>query len=36
MNIPDGVILSISSFDIKNDELNSLTNPLGFVLFKEI
>ena len=32
MNIPDGVILSISSFDIKNDEVEFLgqTNPLGF------
>ncbi len=36
MNIPDGVILSISSYDIKNDEVEFLgqTNPLGFVLFK--
>ncbi len=36
MNVPDGVILSISGCHLTNDESTFLsnTNPLGFILFK--
>ena len=36
MNVPDGVILSISDFDLKKGEVEFLNkiNPLGFILFK--
>ena len=36
INYPDGVILSISSFQLNQDEINFFKNlnPLGFILFK--
>ena len=37
MKRPDGIILSISSFKLTNEEKSFFmeTNPLGFVLFKK-